>query len=104
MKPNILEANTNYVVTDPKSDVGDTKEQPVSCTAGHHRRYGGWPNEKTAYSHIRKRSDGRWEGRYTAGYNPDTGKQIIKNVLGKTQAEVKETLSLKSWIWWITPC
>ncbi len=41
---------------------------------------------------IRKRSDGRWEGRYTAGYNPDTGKRIIKNVLGKTQAEVKEKL------------
>lgn len=41
---------------------------------------------------IRKRKDGRWEGRYTAGYNPDTGKRIIKNVLGKTQAEVKEKL------------
>ena len=35
---------------------------------------------------IRKRSDGRWEGRYTAGYNAETGKRIIKNVLGKTQA------------------
>ena len=32
---------------------------------------------------IRKRKDGRWEGRYTAGYHPDTGKRIIKNVLGK---------------------
>jgi len=41
---------------------------------------------------IRKRSDGRWEGRYTAGYDPDTGKRINKNVLGKTQAEVKEKL------------
>ncbi len=41
---------------------------------------------------IRKRSDGRWEGRYTAGYGPD-GKRIIKNVLGKTQAEVREKLS-----------
>lgn len=41
---------------------------------------------------IRKRKDGRWEGRYTAGYDPDTGKRIIKNVLGKTQAEVKEKL------------
>ena len=28
---------------------------------------------------LRKRSDGRWEGRYTAGYDPDTGKRIIKN-------------------------
>jgi len=41
---------------------------------------------------IRKRKDGRWEGRYTAGHDPVTGKQIIKNVLGKTQAEVKEKL------------
>lgn len=41
---------------------------------------------------IRKRKDGRWEGRYTAGYHPETGKRIIKNVLGKTQAECKEKL------------
>lgn len=41
---------------------------------------------------LRKRSDGRWEGRYTAGYDPDTGKRIIKNVLGRTQAETKEKL------------
>lgn len=41
---------------------------------------------------IRKRKDGRWEGRYSAGYDPNTGKRIIKNVLGKTQAEVKEKL------------
>lgn len=41
---------------------------------------------------IRKRSDGRWEGRYTVGYDPETGKQKFKNVLGKTQTEVKEKL------------
>ena len=41
---------------------------------------------------IRKRKDGRWEGRYTAGYDPATGKRITKNVLGKTQTEVKEKL------------
>lgn len=41
---------------------------------------------------IRKRSDGRWEGRYTAGYDPKTGKRITKNVLGKTQTEVREKL------------
>ena len=41
---------------------------------------------------IRKRSDGRWEGRYTAGHDPETGKAIYKNVLGKTQAEVKDKL------------
>ena len=41
---------------------------------------------------IRKRKDGRWEGRYTAGRDPVTGKVIYKNVLGKTQAEVKAKL------------
>lgn len=41
---------------------------------------------------IRKRKDGRWEGRYTAGYDSKTGKRIIKNVLGKTQAECKAKL------------
>lgn len=42
---------------------------------------------------IRKRKDGRWEGRYTAGHDPETGKQLFKNVLGKTQAEVKDKLN-----------
>ena len=41
---------------------------------------------------IRKRKDGRWEGRYTAGRDPETGKAIYKNVLGRSQAEVKEKL------------
>jgi len=41
---------------------------------------------------IRKRKDGRWEGRYTAGYDQQD-KRIIKNVLGKTQAEVKSKLA-----------
>ena len=41
---------------------------------------------------IRKRSEGRWEGRYTAGCDSETGKAIYKDVLGKTQAEVKEKL------------
>ncbi len=41
---------------------------------------------------IRKRPDGRWEGRYTAGRDPETGKTVYKNVLGKTQAEVKVKL------------
>ena len=58
---------------------------------------------------IRKRADGRWEGRYTAGYHPETGKRIIKNALGKTQAECKAKLrpiasdrvkgSLSGWGW-----
>lgn len=41
---------------------------------------------------IRKRKDGRWEGRYTAGRNAQ-GKPIYRNVLGRTQAEVKEKLA-----------
>ena len=41
---------------------------------------------------IRKRKDGRWDGRCTAGRDPVTGKTIYKNVLGKTQAEVKVKL------------
>ena len=40
---------------------------------------------------IRKRKDGRWEGRYVAGHD-ENGKPIRKNVLGKTQAEVKDKL------------
>ena len=40
---------------------------------------------------IRKRSDGRWEGRYVAGHD-ENGKPIRKNVLGKTQIEVKKKL------------
>ena len=42
---------------------------------------------------LRKRPDGRWEGRYTAGHDPITGKAIYKNVLAKTQKECKEKLA-----------
>ena len=42
---------------------------------------------------IRHRSDGRWEGRYTAGIDPKTGKQIQKSVYGKTQSEARQKLS-----------
>ena len=41
---------------------------------------------------IRKRKDGRWEGRYTAGCDPTTGKPIHKSVLAKTQSEAKKKL------------
>ena len=41
---------------------------------------------------IRKRSDGRWEGRYTSGRDPETGKTIYKNVLAKTQKDCREKL------------
>ena len=42
---------------------------------------------------IRKRSDGRWEARYTLGMDPKTGKQIQKSVYGKTQKEVRQKLT-----------
>ena len=41
---------------------------------------------------LRKRKDGRWEGRYTAGHDPETGKVIYRNVLGRTQAEARAKL------------
>ena len=42
---------------------------------------------------IRKRSDGRWEARYTIGFDPATGKQKQKSIYGKTQKEVRERLA-----------
>ncbi len=56
------------------------------------------PNKKTTKSAkgsgtIRKRPDGRWEGRYTLGQDPMTGKQKQKSVYGKTQHEVRQKLS-----------
>ena len=41
---------------------------------------------------IRKRKDGRWEGRYTAGHDPETSRAIYKNVFGRTPAEAKAKL------------
>ena len=41
---------------------------------------------------IGKRKDGRWEARYIAGRDLETGKQIRKSILGKTQAEVRAKL------------
>ena len=41
---------------------------------------------------IRKRKDGRWEGRFTVGHDSITGKPITKNVLARTQAECKKKL------------
>lgn len=34
-----------------------------------------------------------WEARYTAGYDPETGKQIQKSISGKTQKEVKQKMA-----------
>lgn len=41
---------------------------------------------------IRKRKEGLWEARYTAGFDLLTGKQIQKSVYGKSQPEVKKKL------------
>jgi len=42
---------------------------------------------------IRQRPDGRWEGRYTVGRDPGTGKQVQKSVYGDTQKGVLQKLS-----------
>lgn len=42
---------------------------------------------------IRKRKEGLWEARYTAGFDLLTGKQVQKSVYGKTQPEVKKKLA-----------
>ena len=49
---------------------------------------------KFQQGNIRKRKDGSWEGRYTAGHDLETGKTVYKNVLGKIQAEVKKKLKV----------
>ena len=41
---------------------------------------------------IRDRPNGRWEGRYTLGIDPATGRAIQKSVSAKTRAECKEKL------------
>ena len=49
---------------------------------------------------IRKSADGRWEGLYSSGYDPKTGKRIRKSVYGKTQKEVRKSCpkSQRKWI------
>lgn len=42
---------------------------------------------------IRLRADGRWEGRYTVGYDPETGKQLTHSVYAKTKREVRDKLN-----------
>ena len=42
---------------------------------------------------IRQRKNGLWEGRYSAGRDPGTGKQIQRSVYGKTQQEVRRKLN-----------
>lgn len=42
---------------------------------------------------IRKRADGRWEARFTTGFDPVSGKQIQRSIYGRTQKEVREKLA-----------
>ena len=42
---------------------------------------------------IRKRSDGRWEGRASLGRDPLTGKLIRKSIFGATEGEVRKKLT-----------
>lgn len=42
---------------------------------------------------IRKRKDGRWEGRYIKGYDSVKGKAKYASIYGKTYSEVKKKLS-----------
>lgn len=42
---------------------------------------------------IRQRPDGRWEGRYTAGRDSGTGKQIQRSIYGDSQQEVRKKLA-----------
>lgn len=53
------------------------------------------PRKKSAQGTgtIRKRKDGRWEARYTTGFDPTTGKQVQKSIYGKTQKDVREKLT-----------
>ena len=51
---------------------------------------------------IRKRKDGRWEGRYTAGNDPATGKPITRASSLKPNLKPRKSSSrplrrLKSW-------
>lgn len=48
---------------------------------------------KPSTGSLIKRSDGRWEGRVTVGYDPMTGKQKRKSVYGRTKSEVRKKLS-----------
>lgn len=42
---------------------------------------------------IRKRADGIWEGRFTIGYDPGTGKQMRRSVYGSSQSVVRRKMA-----------
>lgn len=41
---------------------------------------------------IRQRKDRTWEGRYTLGRDPGTGRQVQKSIYGRTRAEVAQKM------------
>lgn len=41
---------------------------------------------------IVKRSDGRWQGQYVSGRDPETGKLLRHTIYGRTQQEAAEKL------------
>ena len=43
---------------------------------------------------ITKRKDGRWQGQYVSGYDPETGKPRRHTIYGKTQKEVADMLGI----------
>ena len=45
---------------------------------------------------IRRKPNGRWEGRYTQGIDPSTGRAIQKSVSARTQRKAGESHSGES--------
>jgi integrase len=44
---------------------------------------------------IKSRSDGRWEGQFTVGIDPGTGKVLRRSVYGKTQSECRKKMAVE---------
>ena len=77
-------ANDNFLITVP---FWDSFPLPFAVLCAVTKEADTMPKRRAnGEGNIRKRKDGRWEGRYTVGHDPETGKAIIKNVRGKTQA------------------
>ena len=44
-----------------------------------------------------------WQGRYTEGFDPGTGKQIQRSITGKTQKEVRRSCARSRRRWTMAP-
>ena len=89
-----VERSSTETTSPPTPAAREEAQQPYVCLLTKSKGVDSMAKKRAnGEGNIRKRSDGRWEGRYTAGYNAETGKRIIKNVLGKTQAECKAKLA-----------